>query len=259
VAEKIGRIRKPCVFCGKEGVPFAKEDILAKWLTKDFRKSWATITNIKTGHRFKARGQVGLVSRTVCKSCNNGWMSDLEHDTQPILKPLIFGQAKTLSEDDQLILTSWLMKTSMMLEFLPDSTSNFFNQTDREQFCQTSSIPPNTRMFLARWAPSHVEMKTRNYCISGKAPNDFGDFMAFITTLALGHVILQLFSVKITPLPEGNVPVLGIALQHYGHSADVQIWPVASIGHFPPPLRIAEPEFDSFSDRWKDFHWIFPR
>ncbi|HEY4277717.1 MAG TPA: hypothetical protein VGM91_05830 [Conexibacter sp.] len=53
--------------------------------------------------------------RSVCSDCNNGWMSDLETQVQPLLEPLLRKNAIRLSEAEQTVVATWAVKTALVL------------------------------------------------------------------------------------------------------------------------------------------------
>jgi hypothetical protein len=59
------------------------------------------------------------VFHEVCINCNNGWMESLERDASPVLGPLLLGAApgasRVLDPDQQAILATWSVKTSLLL------------------------------------------------------------------------------------------------------------------------------------------------
>jgi hypothetical protein len=65
----------------------AEPEVAQKWLSKDM----PTFT-----------------VRCVCTDCNAGWMSEIESAAQPILTPMIEGNAVSLTISDQEILAKWL-------------------------------------------------------------------------------------------------------------------------------------------------------
>jgi len=146
--QSMTRPDKICTFCGKKDGPFHKEDVLAKWMMRELphKKPWTKVINKKTGKFFVTRSGLGLVARAVCKTCNGGWMSRLECLARPILQPMMRGKPRTLSAEDQLILVRWLMKTAMMMEFVPDAIPMFFQSEDRRGFFESFAIPDNTVM-----------------------------------------------------------------------------------------------------------------
>jgi hypothetical protein len=54
--------------------------------------------------------------KVVCIACNNGWMSELQDRTKPILLPLLSREAKSLAEWDQHALAVWLTMFTMIYE-----------------------------------------------------------------------------------------------------------------------------------------------
>ena len=63
--------------------------------------------------------EIDIKVKRVCKSCNNGWMSRLENDVQPILRPMMTASGGTisLSPNDQEVLARWIYKTVLMADF----------------------------------------------------------------------------------------------------------------------------------------------
>src|SRR5258708_3740942 len=58
--------------------------------------------------------------RRVCSSCNNGWMSDLESEAEPLLSPLIFSPNTygLFSATESRTLAFWISKTMLMFQFV---------------------------------------------------------------------------------------------------------------------------------------------
>ena len=252
---------KICIFCGKTDGPFHKEDILAKWMMRELpqKKPFTKVINTKTGKFFVTRSNLGLVTRAVCKACNGGWMSQLEGFARPILQPMMRGKPQTLSAEDQRILTEWLMKTAMVIEFGPDAIPVFFQSEDRREFFESFSIPDNTVITLARWHRKHWEFRTRSHDIIGKYLVDgLTDFRAFITTFAIGQAVMQLFSVRRVAVPHARLlnPLAPVGLPVSWKDVDFQIWPYQQTIHFPPRLALDDASFETFVGRWSEFRWM---
>ena len=62
---------------------------------------------------------LAIVFREVCTSCNTGWMEQLERAARPVLEPMLLGAApgtsRVLNPDQQAILATWAVKTSLLL------------------------------------------------------------------------------------------------------------------------------------------------
>jgi hypothetical protein len=98
-----------CIFCG--GLPLTREHIWADWFrahlprTLPFYHSGRIVLNednTRTRNSKKMSGDPRSKKlRIVCNKCNNGWMSDLQNATKPILTPLLHHQQITLSEQQR--------------------------------------------------------------------------------------------------------------------------------------------------------------
>ena len=86
-----------CQFCG--GGPSTKEHVFGKWLYKSItspderkttKKIQHAITIERSGTPVASEGfldgrigsTLGVTTRTVCRRCNNGWMSEIESSMQ---------------------------------------------------------------------------------------------------------------------------------------------------------------------------------
>src|SRR5262249_20846943 len=119
-----------CIFCGRRG-QLSKEHVFPDWLSQLFPKSpsdthqhgtvtWKTAPDgkpFRTPVIRRRQGQAGSKKvRTVCETCNNGWLSVLENTTKPLLSEIVRGRARLLDNSDQLILATWIAKTAMVAE-----------------------------------------------------------------------------------------------------------------------------------------------
>lgn len=140
-----------CIFCGNRAN--SREHVWPMWLARIIAKlpgENKILFNIRTneqGERSRWKStKPEIVTKNVCKAgCNEGWMSDLEKDVAPILRPMISGKEQTLTGKQQAIITIWLLKTAMVL----DSTSpesNFYEKSERFHFRNTF-LPPGYLSF----------------------------------------------------------------------------------------------------------------
>jgi hypothetical protein len=109
-----------CIFCGR--TPTTKEHIFSEWIHKHLGQRGHNVAykRISVQHldrsdfirdiRFPGQirdWQIKCVCGNDPKSCNNGWMRQLEEAADPVMTPLILGQSATLSPEDQKIIASW--------------------------------------------------------------------------------------------------------------------------------------------------------
>jgi hypothetical protein len=99
----------------------SREHILPQWLHRHIE-----IAGIHLEHRAADENEVRLlrthdlnnfVFRSLCKKCNNTWMSTLEADVKPILLQLIDESrtAESLTIEEALVLSRWAFKTAFMI------------------------------------------------------------------------------------------------------------------------------------------------
>jgi hypothetical protein len=145
-----------CIFCG--GHDLTKEHIWAKWLNPYLPKyivnhtiSFETIFPDRLVHETQLRSgsvQSGRLRR-VCRSCNTGWMSNLQEETKPILLPLILGQNSNLHRKAQSILSSWIAMFAMVAEFLDKTETRVAISPEDRLFLKTNlTAPPNMKIWI---------------------------------------------------------------------------------------------------------------
>ncbi len=131
-----------CMFCVSTQVPSSGEDVFPIWLQKKLRyvaelhhpgilpryvtytyDNFATFRNDALIGFPEQPGRNVLGARPavyklpeVCKECNGGWMSRLEAVAQLVIPGLIEGKSKRLAAFDQLILSTWMAKTSLTFD-----------------------------------------------------------------------------------------------------------------------------------------------
>lgn len=106
----------PCVFCGTTG-SLSTEHVIPKWVRKALRIG-EPVREFSGSTYVGAAETLAVVFHEVCVSCNTGWMEALETVTRPVLEPLLLGAApgtsRVLDPDQQAILATWAVKTSLL-------------------------------------------------------------------------------------------------------------------------------------------------
>jgi hypothetical protein len=122
---------KYCIFCGRDDVN--REHILPKWFNKLYPAVPLTKThvvsepgNLSFLSERKAENSDGLIAEVVCKSCNSGWMSQIEDPVRNILFDANGNLVLSLSEIDRFNaerLSLWLVLKSVIA--ISDLIKNF--------------------------------------------------------------------------------------------------------------------------------------
>ena len=67
--------------------------------------------------RYRRQGHlITKTLRVVCRTCNNGWMSQMESAVKPLLVSSVMGQERTLELPDVTFLAQWVCLKAMLAE-----------------------------------------------------------------------------------------------------------------------------------------------
>ena len=226
-----------CIFCG--GRPLTREHIWADWFraylprTLPFYHSGRIVLNEDNtqtrGSKKMSGDPKSRKLRIVCNKCNNGWMSDLQNATKPILTPLLHHQQITLSEQRQRQLATWVAMTVICAEYLqPASVS--IPVTARRWLFTNRTAPDNMRIWIGNfdrqnWRADWAHNSLRISQNEGRYPwtvNPDGTPRpnTQTTTYVAGKLYVHVFT---CPFPE----ILNSAtLTGPVDRALVQIWPI---------------------------------
>ena len=130
-----------------------------EWMVKSFPErpydaGYRTFGDLREPtEEFWTKNDVTHKAKVVCKLCNNGWMSLLEQETIPILKPMITNPrgARRLNMHQQGILANWTTLRLMIFDRVRDSDSKYFSNDELIAFATPSKRKPitHTHVWLA--------------------------------------------------------------------------------------------------------------
>jgi hypothetical protein len=146
-----------CIFCSvlltrsslNQRDSRTKEHVYGRWfrdyVVNDKIKMFSSDGKIPTFHRQTELEK--FWNRSVCANCNNGWMSRLEEQVDPIFDKLTNGtDLNLLSPGEVETLARWTGKTAIVLGYLmpfPAIVPEFIRRT----FLPASSVPPHMHLF----------------------------------------------------------------------------------------------------------------
>ncbi len=241
---------RTCVFCNRNDSPPSKEDVLPRWMAREFPADGVfTVVRPDLGKTFRPRGKI-VTSNKACRRCNNEWMSRLESAAKPILKPLMEGKPTVLTQNEQLIIARWFIKTSIMYELSQRKREPcFFTGKECQELFKSLSVPLHTAMFLARYngtragriVDAQVSLEARG--ASGSEMHD-----GYSITLAIKQLALQLFTFR---WPKKlDFRQLAIPDTHNWAGAVLPFWPIPADLSWPPTLFLDDQGFELFAKRW---------
>jgi len=150
--------RRACCFCG--GFDLSKEHIWPEWAAKLLPEG----DNTHARSKYEGWGQEErLVDRWhrqgppktiriygVCKTCNNGWMGEMEEEVRPWLGPILKREPVGLTEAGQRILANYLVMKAMVADQSRPG-ENVFSKGERTAFYNDRAIPEATFVTLYRY------------------------------------------------------------------------------------------------------------
>lgn len=222
-----------CIFCsGQSG---SREHLWAAWIHQRIRRREPVRIDF-ADRPVKWSNNPEIKVKTVCGTCNNGWMSSLEQACIPLIGSLMQDLATPLDPAQQKLLSAWVVKTAMVL----DSTNTrkrklFYDRTECENLRLSSTIPNRTRVWIGRSALGGLHADGTDVGI--ERPKGTKIAVGNATTIIVGHLALQVFAVhafpqhqneSIEPSPSPGTPWDDLL---------VQIWPGRTHSvNWPPRL-----------------------
>lgn len=139
-----------CIFCGQSNSglqALSREHVFARALVTRLKKDVGLLQMARfrvRELRFVEERRVpasDFTLRSVCRACNNGWMSDLDATATHLLThPDVSRGTLCLNADEASILAAWAMKTALVLGFAT-RFAHLFNDDDARELYATRRPP----------------------------------------------------------------------------------------------------------------------
>jgi hypothetical protein len=197
-----------CVFCGNQG-DLTKSHIWPEWAEtilpqrathhEQIIGEFATFTPKMAGPtkwRKVRPGHVGTRRpRNTCRSCNGGWMREIEEASMADMPSLLLGNPRLLSVASQKSLAAFLCLVTMRVE----STSQMrtIPQSDRDLLRTQREPPSYWKIWIARHegnARMDERFTAMQIASSPDTPMGVEYCNSQVTTLVIGHLCAHLFS-----------------------------------------------------------------
>ena len=107
-----------CAFCGQIRRA-TKEHVYPRWLREGIWATGpATLTRTKASVRrtHPITGLTWILRHSICRECNNGWMSGLEDVLRDYLLPALRGQPIILTVETQRLVAAWAVEKALLFE-----------------------------------------------------------------------------------------------------------------------------------------------
>jgi hypothetical protein len=190
---------KRCAFCigkanSKEHMwpEWAKEHLPndGEWYRPLFYQTKGKITTKGKPSKIRQNGLRNLTVRTVCRSCNNSWMSKVEERSKPIISKLMLGENHSISHADRRQLREWLFLKACVF----DQSRGFnwvISKTDRVSFMNTLRIPNDFQCWIAHCGISPFDLALNKYAASiprGFRQGGLSDYNLMTFTIGIGKL-----------------------------------------------------------------------
>ena len=230
-----------CPFCGATGVPINDEHAYPDWIVRLIQKRRGITTTPKktvvyrVSHgdtvvrEYKTKDPETRV-KGPCKTCNEGWMHDLEEAVVPFFKEMLQDRRAFIDHPRATRLALWAVKTAMNHEFIDvgDRTPyNYFTDTDRLAVRRGSFPEREVRLWAVRSSsPRMLAFHPEPLWIL-RRPRP--RFLAYCATMFVELITLQLLVYPMGSDIEGLSTVPGpwermVQLFPY-HSPEPILWP----------------------------------
>ena len=219
---------RKCLFCDK--VADSREHMWPDWILK--RLNVRELIRQKMGNDAEQLlPNPAQKVKAVCGKCNNGWMHELEQTNIPLIGNLMQDVALSLNGLQQYHIATWAVKMSMIGDFLARSHRPlFFDQVEREQLHIATNLPERTNVWLGRYSfPDHIGFWGTNSWSTDKTVH------AFITTVLVGHLVVQAVTLQCTDTWDGTeVKVNAAPGPRPWPQMLTDIWPTKVSALWPP-------------------------
>ena len=150
-----------------------------------------------------------LKVKTICKTCDDGWISQLDLWVKPLLAPISEDTPVLLDTEQQQILAVWIMKMALILDSATtrDPPKSFYRKEDYLGFKEALRVPCFTRIWIGRLSSADREMVESRFARPYEAERLKGTVMtlmnehliAQVVSLRLPHVITIPGEIKVSP------------------------------------------------------------
>jgi hypothetical protein len=230
-------MRSRCIFCG--GRANSNEHVIPDWLAEFMVRPGRTIT-VRRGREGRhtpfeieqpQQWETDLLvikAKQVCKRCNETWMCNLEGAVQPWLKPMIRGLDTELSPEGQDIVTRWVFKTAVMLQYA-QSPPHPADPARLQRIFTGAEPPRDDWVALAKYAYDDVAVWGLSRTLSAGRPGSLTkDVQAEMLTVCIGHLVVQ----TIVWTRGRDIRLL---IPAAAYDFIVPIWPLSSLLRTWPP------------------------
>lgn len=236
---------RQCIFCG--ALADSREHFWPDWILERVKRGKRPAFKFTVGDRV-SRSRA-IVVRSVCSTCNNGWMSDLEVLIRPVVGCLIQDISTPIDKIQQSQVALWAAKSSMVMERVgrPKRTP-FYTDEERKNLRLQGAIPPRTLIWLARYGGVD-DIACFGTDIWDDVPDRPGTTHGYVNNIVVGRLAIQVLTLHVPGRYDDRTIVVRPNIGRWNGNV-IQIWPFQRNNVWPPIATVPGAEFDSFAKRF---------
>lgn len=225
-----------CPFCNATE-SLTDEHIWPRWLSKELRSVGRTLAP-RSGSK-QPRTSIDFTV-PICRPCNNEWLSTLENDVAPILRPMLRGHFVDLKVEQQALLATWATKTA----FLIDRISRAVVPRGFPMELAILRRPlPSVAVFLSAYSGRRAAYASCQAlhiaCRDGIRPDEPTAFVVTFTAHKVAFQVVGHFTKGNMRLNDGRAGL---------RPALLQLWPnLCSELQWPPPVILPDEGLDALA------------
>lgn len=176
----------PCIFCANESG--SEEHLWPDWMHR--LVIFAPINMQEADGPVIVGQDPEQTINTVCRTCNNGWMSQIEQKCVSRLKPMLLNQPLEIDPGGMKLLTEWAVLRAMVFESIKprNDNENFYAREERIAFREGQTIPDRTRVWGGALEKSHIGYHGTDFTLEEKGER-VGT--GSVGTVYAGHIVMQ--------------------------------------------------------------------
>lgn len=244
------RMSQQCLFC--DNLPGSREHLWPAWIHR--RRDFGPL-KMQRGTSAEIIVDPEQKVRTVCGTCNNGWMSKLEQENIPLIGSMFQDISIPLDTEQQLSIAIWTLKTAMTFDSTKgrNAANSFYSHAEGVNLRLSQAIPDRTRIWIGRLSESHIGMTGTDFTIQTSSGIRLG--VGTSVTLAMGHFVSQIVATHIAPeYADRDIGEVPSKPGDWGKML-IQIWPQESTTvTWPPKVSFTNGGPKGYAyllDRWR--------
>jgi hypothetical protein len=226
---------KHCIFCGS--TPVTREHVFPRWVVTELMKDprglprWSSYVQGNGERQWRTNKPLDIVAKTVCKRCNETWMSDIEKAAKVYLAPMLAGTEMVLDKNAMAVISKWI--TLRALVAVSDFPRNEGADQSFHLFYEHKEPMPRWHVFASTYEgliPADLEINRFTHLAFRRLGIPIKMFRpSILVNAVIGRLIFKAILCVYPPLVRDSFITRGFR--------DIRSWDPAVVRMFPSPPR----------------------